>query len=162
MFIFSHCPSFRGLSLRCHLIKVLQEKFISEIDALTWESACGGPPPQFPRTPMLQRGRQPKSANSAASTSSTPAERLEGTSGNLEGTASANGTPKPVKEKRAYTKKTDTPKGMTEKKRLQVELGFLFPSFPFHSNIIMMAKASLLAYSWKLNIPFVHSEQLSL
>ncbi|EYC45319.1 hypothetical protein Y032_0432g1357 [Ancylostoma ceylanicum] len=98
----------------------IKEKFISEIDALTWESACGGPPPQFPRTPMLQRGRQPKSANSAASTSSTPAGRLEGTSGNSEGTSSVNGTPKPVKEKRAYTKKTDTPKGMTEKKRLQI------------------------------------------
>ncbi|ETN77465.1 hypothetical protein NECAME_11010, partial [Necator americanus] len=111
----------------------IKEKFINEIDALTWESVCGGPPPLYPRTPMLQRGRQPKTPNSSASTSSTPAGKLEGTSGNSEELTPANETPKAVKEKRAYTKRTETPKGMTEKKRLQImaqqeELAPLFES----------------------------------
>ncbi|KAK6738536.1 hypothetical protein RB195_020564 [Necator americanus] len=111
----------------------IKEKFINEIDALTWESVCGGPPPLYPRTPMLQRGRQPKTPNSSASTSSTPAGKLEGTPGNSEELTPANETPKAVKEKRAYTKRTETPKGMTEKKRLQImaqqeELAPLFES----------------------------------
>ncbi|VDK51671.1 unnamed protein product, partial [Cylicostephanus goldi] len=46
-------------------------------------------------------------------------------------TPTINGTPKPVKEKRAYTKRSDTPKGLTEKKRQQIfaqqeELASLF------------------------------------
>lgn len=49
---------------------IVKEKFISEIDALTWSSICGGPLPYFPRTPMLQRGRQPKSATASLSTPS--------------------------------------------------------------------------------------------
>ncbi|KAK5967106.1 Bromodomain adjacent to zinc finger domain protein 1A [Trichostrongylus colubriformis] len=104
----------------------IKEKFISEIDALSWESICGGPLPHFPRTPMLQRGRQPKSATAALSASSS---RFDSPS--VEGTSE---TPKrSTKEGKSQGRKSETPRGLTEKKKNQIgiqqeELASMFES----------------------------------
>ncbi|KAK6058074.1 PHD-finger [Cooperia oncophora] len=103
----------------------IQEKFINEIDALTWNSICGGPLPYFPHTPMLQRGRQPKSATTSLTASSTRHD-----SPSMEGTSE---TPKRslTKEGKSQGRKSDTPRGLTEKKKNQIgqqqeELASLF------------------------------------
>ncbi|WKX97823.1 hypothetical protein Q1695_013476 [Nippostrongylus brasiliensis] len=92
----------------------VKEKFINDVDALSWDVICGGPMPYFPRTPMLQRGRQPKAASALASTSSA---RTDDTSSDAAG---INETPKKPKEGKGQQKKPDTPRALTEKKRTQI------------------------------------------
>uniref|UniRef100_A0A7I4Y4F8 Bromodomain adjacent to zinc finger domain protein 1A n=1 Tax=Haemonchus contortus TaxID=6289 RepID=A0A7I4Y4F8_HAECO len=94
----------------------IKEKFISEIDALTWSSICGGPLPYFPRTPMLQRGRQPKSATASLSTPSAQPH-----SPSLECTSETPKKPS-TKEVKSQGRKSETTKGLTEKKKNQIGL----------------------------------------
>lgn len=93
----------------------IKEKFIDEIDSLTWESTCGGPMPCFPRTPMLQRGRQPK----AAVLSATPAVQFDEPSNSNE---VSNGTQKrsAAKEGKSQSRRSGTPRGPTDKKLMQI------------------------------------------
>ncbi|KAE9416786.1 hypothetical protein Angca_009033, partial [Angiostrongylus cantonensis] len=111
----------------------IKEKFINEIDSLTWENACGGPIPSFPRTPMLQRGRQPKSATGLSAVSPV---RLEEASSNGEVRILVpNGAQKrsTTKEGKSQSKKSSTPRGQTDKKLMQInaqqeELASVFES----------------------------------
>lgn len=77
--------------------------------------------PAFPRTPMLQRGRQPKAALAAASASASTS------SGGLEAGSSVgqdnNETPKRTSTKeKCQSKKADAARALSEKKRTQISV----------------------------------------
>ncbi|KAJ1371692.1 Histidine-containing phosphotransfer protein 3 [Parelaphostrongylus tenuis] len=99
----------------------IKEKFVDEIDSLTWANTCGGPIPYFPRTPMLQRGRQPKPATLLPT---TPTTRLEESSVNGELQTKkllevlSNGTQKrsATKEGKPQLKKSSTARAQSDNK----------------------------------------------